>query len=354
MSNDIDFQEVSPAANPNIAAFMEQRRNGVNGRQQKALALKRMAVIQAAKASGTAKPATILNFNPVALRLEGGLPYKVPSIVDQGVPEDLKLKFLYKGKTYRAHLLTITDPYPYPQITDVNLKQGEDMADGVGIYDCKLCRPIESVHHFWVSSHLGASDSSNMGGVIVFEGDKHRIWDAEKNKPKEKARINVPTFIKLIDNNREYFVETKGFDEVMALTLDLQKLYCMRQIQMASIYHNTEDQRKNITEIHRIWDQYSVDMGWQQAPSPWSLAQTEPEETCVCGAGKKNSLALLCHACARPYDPLKAYLAGEIGIDSVHMRKITKPEEIAIVRKHEKEMRARFADILGENEPPKK
>lgn len=353
--SDIDFQEVSPAANPNIAAFVAQRRGSIDGRQQKALQLKRKSMLQAAAASGTAKPATILNFNPVPLRLEGGLPYKVPSIVDSFVPEDLKLKVHYKGKIYRAHMLTIREPFPFAQITDVNLKQGEDLADGVGVYDCKLCKPIEIVHHFLVSSHLGASDSTNMGGVVVFEGDKHKIWDSEKKEIKKGVKLGVPTFVKLEDNTREYFIEIKIFDEMVAATLELQRQYCDRQMQMASVYHSGgDDSSKNITEIHRVWHQYALDMGWKQSPEPWLHSSNDPEETCTgCGAGKKRAEAFFCHACNRPYDPLKAYLAGEIGIESVHMRRITKPEEVAQVRKHEAAMKARFSDILGEGEPPK-
>src|ERR1700722_10370515 len=114
----MEFREASVMDNPGLREYMA-RRTGINGKQQKALAVKRISTMQRVKASGVAKDATVLNFNPVPLREEGGINYKVPSIIDPSIPEDVRMKFTYKGKEYRASLLTITDPFVYPIITDV-------------------------------------------------------------------------------------------------------------------------------------------------------------------------------------------------------------------------------------------
>lgn len=313
----------TPMINPGAYAYME-RRTGVNGKQQKALAIQTESLKAQLRVNGTARPATVLNCNPVALRLEGGITYKVPSIMDESVPDGQRLKFIYKGKSYKCSVLTIATPFIYPIIVDVALKQGEDPADGVGIYKPLACRPIEIAHNFWTAYNYGAQDSSNMGGVVIYEGDRHALKNAIKG---EDVTIHVPTFEKLPTGQREYYCEPKSFMETLAVSLDRQRVYCDNEMQTASIYHNTEAQRNDITQIHRVWHQFALDMGWKEKPEPWLLSQKDFEVSCDgCGAGKKKATAFFCHACARPYVPFEAYKAGELGIESVHLNRCTDTE----------------------------
>lgn len=326
---------MTPVINPGTYAYME-RRQGANGKQQKALALKRESLLAALRANGTAKEATVLNFNPVPLRLEGGISYKVPSVTDESVPPQARLKFKYKGKEFPCTYLTITEPFIYPIIRDVTLKQGEDPADGVGVYDVLPCRQIEIAHLFWHSNNNGDKGGSGMGGVVIFEGNRHSI---KKALDGDDVQINVPTFIKLPNNQREYFTEPKSFMQVMGDQLDRARTYWLNEMQTASIYNNDEDQRKNITQVMRIGHQWALDRGLMTKVEPWLLSQSEPDETCLCGAGRKAHAKYFCHACQRPFDPFQAYMDKELGIDSVHMQRI-KDEQWPIVRKEEKRRQA--------------
>jgi len=318
------FDVVAPGANPAIQQYLSGRKDG---NSMRALKVERDSLIASLRSTGQARPATILNFNPVALRLEGGINFKVPSVIDESVPEESRFKVTYKGRTYKASVLTVRDPIIFPQIKDV--KKIEDVE--VGEYIVKACKQIEIVHNFLASYTDGTPSSSGMGGVICFEGDRHAL----KQRNQEKLEILVPTYVPLPNKTREYFTEPKEFSVELARSLDRQKAYCDNQCQLAQSMWDDEDQRKNITDVHRIWAQFSLDMGWRQSVPIWLTAQNESEETCEgCGAGKKRATAFFCHACARPYSPLKAYMAGELGIESVHLNRI-KPEEWVEVRKEE-------------------
>jgi len=93
--------------------------------------------------------------------------------------------------------------------------------------------------------------------------------------------------------------------------------------------------------VHLIWAQFGLDMGWRQTPVDWQLSQSEPEDTCEgCGLARKRATAYFCHACARPYDPLRCYLDGELAFDSVHMQRIS-DDNWPLVVAEEKKRRAR-------------
>lgn len=320
------MEVISINQNPNTNDYLAKK---IDGKQMRALALKRITMQHRLRITGQAKPATVLNFNPCALRLEGGIPFKVPSIVDPAVNDAFKAKFSYNGKTYRASILTISEPHIFPWITDVVKGEFDDMADGVGVFDAAACKQIEIAFDFWQAYNFGAPDSSNMGGVVCFEGDKHAL---------KVGTIRTPMFESLPDGTREYVTKPEEFGDVLAIALDKQRLYYDRQIQEAQAYWNDPDQRKNIHTMHLVWAQYGLDMGWREKPVDWQLSSNEPEDCCEgCGAAKKRATAYNCHACLRPYDPFRSFMDGEIGIDHLHMGRITKAEDWEKI--HEEEAR---------------
>lgn len=310
------IEVINISQNPNTSDYLAKK---IDGKQMRALALKRITMQHRLRITGQAKPATILNFNPCALRLEGGIPYKVPSIVDPAVHDAFKAKFSYAGKTYKATLLTVAEPHIFPWITDVARGEFDDMADGVGVFDAAACKQIEIAFDFWQAYNYGAPDSSDMGGVVCFEGDKNAL---------KIGSINVPVFESLPDGTREYITEPRDFGETLGIALDKQRKYYDRQIQEAQAYWNDPDQRKNIHTMHLVWAQYGLDMGWREKPVDWQLSTNEPEESCEgCGSAKKRATAYFCHACNRPYDPFRCFMDGEIDITSVYMHRITKEED---------------------------
>ncbi len=321
-----NFAQVNPMAHPDLNGWLSRR---LDGKAMRALKIERDALLLSLKATGLAQPATILNFNPVALGLDGGIGFKVPSILDEAVNEEDRFVYKMGGVTYKASVLTIREPQTFTQIKDV--KKEEDVE--VGVYDVRACKQIEIAHCFLAAYTNATPSSSGMGGVVVFQGDRRVLERATGTK---RLEIKVPTFIRLPNRTREYLTEAADFDEIAAKALKTQKAYCNRQTQQAQNYWDQGDEeRKNITGVHRIWHQYELDMGWRQTAAPWVTLVNETVETCPqCGNPKKRADAWACWSCQRVYDPLAAYLAKEIPVSHQAMERI-KEDDWPKVRKEE-------------------
>jgi hypothetical protein len=334
------------ASNPGGNQFLrEYMTNRIDGKAMRALKIERESLIASLKATGQAQPATILNFNPVALRLDGGINFKVPSIIDRVVREEDMFQCTYKGRKYRATVLTIKEPIVYPFIKDV--KKEEDVE--VGIYEPRACKQIEIAHCFLTSYTVGTPQSSGMGGVVIFQGNRDAL--DRKDEKTGKQIVKVPSFIRLANKTREYFTEEKTLEEVITGALDMQRVYSNTQTQQAQTYWDQEDQRGNITPIHRVWHQFEIDMGWRQEAAPWVTLQNEAKETCLgCGETKRNVAAFFCHKCNRVYDPMTAYMAKEIPVTHPAMDRIKDADWTKV---HKEEAR-RKALREGTTEEPKK
>lgn len=346
------FAPANPSANPDLRQWLERR---IDGNSMRKLKLEREALALSLKATGLAQPATIINFNPVPLAVDGGLAnFKVPSIIDKSVRDTDRIRVKYKGRDYRGTILTIREPRLYPKITDV--KKVEDFE--VGEYTMKACKQIEIAHGFLTSYTTGTESSSQMGGVVIFQGDKHVLgWDDEEKTYRgnfAKLEIMVPEYILLPTKEREYFCRPTSFMDLVAGTLDMQKAYSQIQTQTAQTCWDNEEMRMNITDVHRIWHQYELEMGWRQKAAPWITMEHENAETCPgCGTSKKRVDAIFCQ-CGRPYDPLKAYLAGEIPVDSPHMTRVPDGEWSKVVAEEERRRKRREAFAPPAEDKPKK
>jgi hypothetical protein len=320
-----NFAAANPLQNQALNSMMDRM---TNGKEMRRLIVEREALLVSLRATGLAQPATILNFNPVPLRLDDAIPFKVPSIIDEAVPEGDRFVYKHLGKEHKATVMPIRDPKTYTQIKDVKEEDGVPS----GMYDVKACKQIEIAHCFYVAYTLGMLGSAvGMGGVVVFQG-LPQLLEQRGNK---RLTINVPDFIRLPNKTREYITQPKDFDECVARALKLQRLYCNRQTQEAQAYWDQEDQRGNITPVHRIWHQYEIDMGWREIPAPWvTLTNANPETCGGCGNAKKRAEAFFCWNCQRPYDPFKAYEAGEMGIEHPSLNRCT-TQEWAEIRKIE-------------------
>lgn len=326
------FSAVNPLANPYVTNILDKM---TNGKEMRRLLVERAALLASLEATGLAQPATILNFNPVAAALDGGIGFKVPSILDPSVKDEDRFHVKFEGRDYAASVLTVRTPKTFTQIKDV--KVDDDVAQGV--YEVKACKQIEIAHNFLIAYTSGTPSSSGMGGIVVFEGDLKQFGNRDKN---EGVKIRVPKFIRLPNNTREYITETKSFNECVKSALGTQRIYCTSQTQQAQAYWDQEDQRGNITPVHRLWHQYEMDMGWRQTAAPWITLTTEGAVTCEgCGEPKKRVTAFFCHKCARPYQPFEAYVAGELGVDHPSLNRCTDKQwaEIRAIEKKRKALR---------------
>lgn len=272
-----------------------------NGENMKRLSLQRKSAYEALEATGQIKPATVINFNPVRLMLHNGhVRWTIPACTDKSAK---RIKIEYEGKTYVGAHMTVREPAFIPWIRDVKAPI-DDSGNPVAEYDAKFILPLELVDQYNIE--YNTPEKQNLtGGVLVFEGDVHTFTKAKNNV------LRVPKFKTLSDRTRSYFAQEVDLDEVLKRTLDIQKVTCQSVIQRGDEYDQDETERKNITAPMRAWAQFSVDMGWKQNTPPWMNAMLDSEESCKgCGRGKKKTGAHFCE-CGRPFDPFKAFMAGE-------------------------------------------
>jgi hypothetical protein len=272
----------------------------VEGPGMKALRLKRQSSRIELEHSGRLKPATIINFNPVRLKVECGLiNFTVPSCKDK--PRK-GITYTHNGKKYEAAVITVREPAVIPWTRDVKAPRMEDENPSTD-FDVKWALPIELADQF--RANYNDINGINMGGVIVYEGDIHAF-------AKTKT-LRVPKYSTLPDRSRSYYSEETDFQSLVDSILSQQKIYTERMIQQGDEYDQSQNaiDRGNITPVHRIWAQYSLDMGWKQTTPRWLNSSLDTETSCKgCGAPVKRTDAFFCE-CGRPYNAYSAYMAGE-------------------------------------------
>ena len=98
-----NFAPSNPMQNQYISNVLDKM---TNGKEMRRLAVERQALLTSLKATGLAQPATIINFNPVALGLDGGIGFKVPSILDEAVRDEDRFIYKFEGREYKGTVLT--------------------------------------------------------------------------------------------------------------------------------------------------------------------------------------------------------------------------------------------------------
>lgn len=277
----------------------------LNGDAMDRLTMQRKSEYMDLMNSGRSKDSTVINFNPVSLKVEDqNVPWRIPAAPDK---LGKKIKVEFDGQTYIASYFTLRKEMPrfYAMIRDVN-KPSDANENPTAVYDPKFITPLELMDQYRIQ--YTNPQFIPMGGVIVYEGDIHQFIN---DKGAFAKTLRIPNSTRLPDGRRSYFSQEMSLMSELALTLDMQKSFCQGMITQGDEYNQDEQDRKNITSVHRIWLQYALDMGWKQNSSPWMSAQLDSEESCKgCGKGKTRKDAWAC-VCGRYYNPLAAFLAGQ-------------------------------------------
>jgi len=293
------------ATNTGIATLAPEARAMIqevyNGDAMKKLALQRRSAYEALEATGQIKPCTVINFNPVQLRVDDGhVPWTIPACTDKSAK---RIKYIHEGKTYVGSYFTVREPAFVAWIRDVK-KPADEGGNPTAEYDPKFILPIELADQFNIEYNTPEKQNL-MGGVLVFEGDVH-VFTKGKS-----TTLRVPKYKTLSDRTRSYFTEDVDLAELVKRTLDTQKANCQAVIQKGDEFDQDDNERKNITPPMRAWAQFSLDMGWKQVAPRWMNATLDSDESCKgCGRGKKKTGAHFCE-CGRPYDAYAAFMAGE-------------------------------------------
>ena len=275
-----------------------------NGASMDTLSMQRQSSRIELEHSGRLKPCTIINFNPVPLKVEdGNIPWHVPACTDR-LKKGIVVPF--GGKKYEAAVVTLATARFVPWLREARASM-EGAEDPRREFDTAYILPIEQGHQFR-SLYALPEGQIGMGGVLVFEGDIHAFTRKERDKPQT---LRIPAYATLPNKRRSYFSQEVDLLEEMREMLDMQKRYAERMIMQGDEYDQDALTRHNISGPHRTWAQFSLTMGWKEQAPSWMNAKFDSEVSCKgCGAPQKRSDAWFCQ-CGRPYNPYAAFMAGE-------------------------------------------
>jgi hypothetical protein len=344
----------TPPLTPVLALNLQQEMQARNnGRAMAALHLEMVSQRQSIEASGQLHPATVLNFNPIPLRIEGNIDMTVPPCNDPIRQANQRLAIEFNGRVHQASYVTIRTPRFWPKTTGTTRDSQSD--EDIAQHAINYLLPIGIGHQFWIHYNTGANDSNNMGGVLVFQGDRHAI------EPEKLAKLGgtilVPTRTKLKNGSHAYGTQAKELKTVLTELFTAQRIYVDRQLQEAqSLYDGAPDERKNIHQTHRTWGQYAVDMGWRAKPPIWMterLGEDVEQVKCVyCQATSERQDAHFCSSCNAPYDAYRTFMAGLV-VPPAYLQ-VLKGEERAAVLAEIKLRREGFGEDEEQPTPKKK
>ena len=290
---------MDPVFEPLPPSAIQYQKDHANGKAMHNLSIKRESAEASARMSGIV-PFSVVNFNPVPIVPPPGLLDDL-SVQAIGSPLGKDRSVVWGGKTRVGKILVLENLKGHAVITDAR-SEGDPSAPDV-TYDWRVIPPIQQAKAF-DDSYNRTREQRSMGGVLVFKGNAATLDD-----PKEL--IEVPVATRLKDGNLQYHTKIVPLKERLKEIFDLQKVFCLAQCELAQQWSEDEQFKKSITPAHRAWGQFAIDMGWaDQGRLAW-LIPSDPDAACVkCGSMRTSGTALFCK-CGRPYDPFKAFMAGE-------------------------------------------
>ena len=264
---------------------------------------------------GPCVPATVINLNPVDLKLiiGGDGRWCIPPA---GKGEKINLKF--KGRIFAGSYMTITSPWTYFAHTGTaNDKQtGADMPAGEQHY----VPPLGLAYQFHEHFVEGAADAQGMGGVLIFEGDIHNL-DAKRLERSENS-IWVPKKEYLEGSIAEvvYPVERHSLTTYLEQMLVMQRNFADMKINEGHSFATAQSDilRNQLSNDHRIWHNYALAMGYIDKALPWAVERLFDRPTneviyCPdCHERQSDPEQYFCSNCNAPFDTLKAFLAGKM------------------------------------------
>lgn len=298
------------------------------------------AKMRRAELDGHFAPFTVINFNPVALALEGILKrYKVPSPDDRRLPVDVqRVTLAFRGGERVGHALTIREPLIYGRMSGA---KGTD-APGEVIPEQEVTEMLPLAIAYAFLEHYSPifavrSDkmvaappkpARRMYGVLAFEGDVHTL---EPHRLQQSNRIIKVPLARVLtigrSNRRVYEAVEFSLDEYLEKMFEGQKRYADLVISRAQQKFTEGKAREEIGVAERTWYRFAIRMGWTPAPKDpdktWlneliSLTLPEGDGTAGvtlrkcpgCRAIEPEPDTPFCPKCNRPMDTFKTFMAG--------------------------------------------
>lgn len=305
--------------------------------------------------TGPLRPCTVVNFNPVALVVEGQLRITVGK---PGSTEHHQIKMPYRGRSVLGHYCYLASPMtghrtPDKEPTYYTVTTGHEVDSilpiDVPTVAARVFTPHSIACELW--SQYNSASHKLMGGVLMFDQGPHALSKA--NLTKNGGRIQVPERLQMEDEGlytyqlREAYLEEE-LDRIFAT----QREYCDMILQQAHTLWAEQDvtSRKMVTDTHREWARFAVSMGYLPNLPEWVNAKLElgasvaDLRTCsYCGSQQANASVYFCPKCNAPYDAFKAFQAGRHVPEGYLM--MLEGEELEIVLRTLQEKKSRFAAL---------
>lgn len=289
---------------------------------------------------GHFSPFTVINFNPVGLRLEGLLKrYHVPTPDDSRLPKDVaRISIEYRGKERIGHALTIREPLIYGKMSDAKLAGGP----GEVVPTQQVAEMLPAAIAYSFLEHyspifvtrgdgMAANPPNNarrMCGVLAFEGDLRALEGGTLER--NGRTIQVPLARTLTvgkTSQRIYETVSASFDDYLAKMFDGQKRYADLIITRAQTKFTEGKGREEIGAAERTWYRWAIRMGYVAAPKDpdrtWlnemiSLSSAEGESPADvmlrkcpgCRTVESEPDSPFCQKCNRPMDVFRTFMSG--------------------------------------------
>lgn len=287
---------------------------------------------------GHFSPFTIINFNPLALRLEGLFKrFCVPSPEDERLPKEVsRVVMSWRGQDQIGHALTIRDPLITGRMTGAKGlgAPGEVLPEQEVAEHLPINIAYSFLEHYspiFVTKKDGMAaappkDARRMYGVLAFEGDLHAL---DPHRLAESGRtIKVPLArVLTVGKTSQRIYETVLFklDDYLDQMFLGQRRYADAVISRAQQKYSEGKAREEIGSAERTWYRWAIQKGYAPAPKDvdrtWlnelvslTTADGATEVTlrkCPgCRAVEPEPDTPFCPKCNRPMDTFKTFMAG--------------------------------------------
>lgn len=287
---------------------------------------------------GHYSPFTVINFNPLGLRLEGIFKrFSVPSPDDERLPAGVsRVVMNWRGQDRIGHALTLREPLIYGRMTGAKAlgAPGEVLPEQEVAEYLPIAIAYSFLEHYspiFVTKKDGMAaappkDARRMYGVLAFEGDVHAL---DPHRLKENGRtIQVPLARTLTigkSSQRIYETVTFGLDDYLDQMFLGQRRTADAVISRAQQKFTEGKAREEIGSAERTWYRWAIRMGFAPAPKDpdrtWlnemiSLTQADGTAEITlrkcpgCRTVEPEPDSPFCPKCNRPMDIFKTFMEG--------------------------------------------
>jgi len=308
---------------------------------------------------GPLRPCTVVNFNPVALVVEGQLRITIPK---PGTTAHHQIRMPYKGRVVQGHYCYIAsahivDPLAQPDQQPIyyTVTTGHEVDSILPIDVPTVAARVFSPHsiacELW--SQYNSPSHKLMGGILLFDQGPHTLKAA--NLAHTGNKIWVPTRSMMEDEGLyTYGLRETLLEDELDRIFEVQRSYCDVILQSAHSLWAEQDvaSRKMVTDTHREWARWALSMGYLQQLPEWVNAKlvlgadiTELRVCRYCGTQQANETVYFCHKCNAPFNPFKAFMDG-LAVPESYLMTLEGDELEAVLRTLE-ERKRRFAGGLA-------